>query len=242
MRNEANVRAEGLAALEQAIGYRFYDRSLLAQALCHSSYANEAADGAIESNERLEFLGDAVLELAITSLIFERCTRCGEGQLTTLRANLVRTETLAQMARRIGLGAHLLLGKGAEKNGERENDSVLEDAFEAMLGAVFLDGTAAAARKVVRLLFSDTVEEQLRLIWGGERFYDYKTTLQIELQRDGSRVIRYETIDESGPDHDKTFRVRVLVGGDVLGEGEGKTKKRAEQHAAKMALEGIGCI
>ncbi|MDR1797637.1 MAG: ribonuclease III [Clostridiales Family XIII bacterium] len=232
------------AELEESLGYVFFDRALLERAFCHSSFANEAADEAIRSNEQLEFLGDAVLELAVTSLIYERSARYGysEGILTAVRAQLVRTSSLAAMARKLGLGRWLKLGRGAEKNGERENDTVLEDTFEALVGAIYLDGTAAHARLIVRRLFEAPVDAELRTLGAGERYFDYKTTLQIELQRGGVANIRYETVSESGPDHDKTFVVHVLLDGEWLGEGKGKTKKTAEQAAAKAALQSIGIV
>jgi ribonuclease-3 len=231
-----------LAALEENIGYRFSDRSLLVQALRHASHVNESGDDSLSSNERLEFLGDAALGFVVAALLYEQCAAYGEGSLTTLRAKLVRTESLAEMARRIDLGRFLLLGKGAEKNGERQNDTVLENAFEAVVGAVYLDGTAAAAHTVVRNLFLGKLKYELGRIRADRSFYDYKTTLQIELQRDGAAEIRYETVSETGPDHNKTFCVRVCLNGETLGEGEGKTKKSAEQNAAKIALEEMACI
>ncbi|MDR1816030.1 MAG: ribonuclease III [Clostridiales Family XIII bacterium] len=230
---------EQLTAFEERLGYAFCDRELLKRALRHSSYVNEIGGAGLESNERLEFLGDAVLECTVTALLFERGSGYSEGVLTAVRARLVRTDSLARMARRLGLGGLLLLGRGAERGGERDNDTVLEDAFEALIGAVFLDGTAALAQRVVRRLFTDEVDGQIRHIAHGERYFDYKTTLQIELQRGGAADIRYETVSESGPDHDKTFVVRVLHNGRPLGEGTGKTKKAAEQAAAEQALGGL---
>ena len=230
---------QDFSALEERIGYRFSDTALLARALSHTSWVNESADSAARSNESLEFLGDAVLELGVSALIYERCEGFGEGAMTTLRARLVRSESLASMARRLDLGAFLRLGVGAERGGERENDSVLEDAFEALLGAIFLDGGAEAARHAVRRLFEAEVEAQASRLSVGGTMYDYKTLLQIELQKSGPVDIRYETLSEAGPDHDKTFTVRVSAHGAPLGEGSGRTKKAAEQAAAQAALQDI---
>ncbi|MDR3304513.1 MAG: ribonuclease III [Clostridiales Family XIII bacterium] len=235
-------RDADLSELENRLEYTFADRGLLERALCHASYINEAGGADSDSNERLEFLGDAVLGLGIAAYLYEKAPKVGEGKLTAMRAGLVRSDSLADLAREIDLGRYLRLGKGAEKNGERENGSVLEDAFEAVMGAVYLDGGASESRRVVRRIFTEKLDEQLRAAYGGENYYDYKTNLQIELQRNGCAEIRYETVSESGPDHSKTFCVRVSSGGAALGEGEGKTKKHAEQHAAKMALEALGCI
>jgi len=227
-----------IAILEARLGYSFCDRTLLERALCHTSYINENPGERGTSNERLEFLGDAVVELGVTTLIYNECDRFSEGKMTALRAKLVRTESLAHIARKIGLGEFLKLGKGADRSGERENDTVLENAFEAVMGAVFLDGTAAAARRVIREIFLPELEEQIDGQEVTGDIYDYKTRLQIELQRGGAARIHYKIVSESGPDHDKTFRVRV-EGGSFSGEGEGKTKKAAEQNAAKAALESI---
>jgi len=227
------------SALEARIGYRFSDPALLARALSHTSWVNESSDPEERSNETLEFLGDAVLELGVSALIYERCEGLGEGVMTTLRARLVRSESLASMARMLDLGAFLRLGVGAERGGERENDSVLEDAFEALLGAIYLDGGAEAARFAVRRLFETEIEAQASRLSGGGSIHDYKTLLQIELQKSGPVEIRYETLSEEGPDHGKTFTVRVSANGVPLGEGSGRTKKAAEQAAAQAALRDI---
>ncbi|MCL2492993.1 MAG: ribonuclease III [Clostridiales bacterium] len=240
------------SALEERIGYRFSDPALLERALSHTSWVNESSDPAARSNETLEFLGDAVLELGVSALLYERCeteTAAGdglpptdrpplnsEGVMTALRARLVCTESLASLARRLGLGAFLRLGVGAERGGERENASVLEDAFEALLGAVYLDGGEEAASRTVRRLFASEVEAQAAQLSGGGSVYDYKTLLQIRLQENGPIEIRYEMVSEEGPDHDKTFMVRVSANGVPLGEGSGRTKKAAEQAAAQAAL------
>ena len=219
--------------LEAIIGYTFRNADLLNEALTHSSYANEQGGGSC-SNERLEFLGDAVTGLEVALLIYENGPGLSEGQMTAARASLVNTEGLSNAAKSIELGKYLYLGVGAEKTGVRENDSVLENAFEALMGAVFLDGGSEAARGVLRELFKETAL--------GIFDADYKSRLQEELQKKGATDIRYIIKEDSGPDHDKWFRATVEAGGRELGEGTGRTKKNAEKMAAKMALEELKCI
>jgi len=231
-----------LSELEARIGYTFRDAGLLEKALIHSSYANEQAPPAPESNERLEFLGDAVTGLEIALLIYENGPDMNEGQMTSVRSSLVRTEGLAAVAREIGLGDYLLLGVGAEKTGVRGNDTVLENAFEALTAAVFLDGGHGAAREVIRWLFTDAVFEKIRVFTGDRFDTDYKSRLLEEVQKNGMDGIRYELKSESGPDHDKTFCVAVICGDKEYGAGTGKTKKYAENMAAKRALEDMKCI
>ena len=232
----------GRSELEARIGYIFKDAELLENALTHSSYANEQGEAGPESNERLEFLGDAVTGLETALLIFEKGPDMGEGQMTAVRAALVRTEGLAAAARTIDLGDCLLLGIGAEKTGLRENDAVLENAFEALVAAVYLDGGQEAARRVIRGLFASEAEAKIRVFSDDKFDTDYKSRLQEELQKNGAASIRYKLKSASGPDHDKTFRVSVVCGGGEIGEGTGKTKKSAEQMAAKRALEELKCI
>jgi ribonuclease-3 len=233
---------EALTEIQSRLGYDFRDPALLTMALTHSSYTNEVGIRHADSNERLEFLGDAVTGLGVAAMIFERFPRMTEGRMSALRANLVKSDTLAGLARNLGLGAGLRLGVGADKTGLRDHDSVLEDAFEAVMGAIFLDGGAAAVGAAVRSLFSERLDEQAALLARGNSIDDYKTMLQIEIQKNGAANIRYATIAESGLDHEKKFHVAVHVGEERLGEGSGKTKKEAEKMAAKMALEGLGCI
>ena len=228
------------AELENKIGYKFQNAALLETALTHSSYANEQ-DEDIESNERLEFLGDAVMGVEIAILMFEAAAHLSEGQMTTARASLVRSEGLAGMARQIGLGECLRLGVGAERTGVRDSDAVIEGAFEALIAAVYLDGGPESARRVIRLLFSEAVRKRLLSYSGDDLRMDYKSRLQVELQKKGPVDIRYVLLKESGPDHNKRFRVSVMSKGLVLGTGEGKTKKIAEKMAAKNALEGSNC-
>ena len=214
--------------LEEIIGYHFKNKHYLTQALTHSSYANEKKLGKLGSNERLEFLGDAVLELISSDYLYARFTQIPEGELTKKRASLVCEPSLAYCAREFGLPQFLLLGKGEDMTGGRNRDSIVSDATEALLGAIYLDGGFANAKEfVLRFIMTDIENKQL--------FYDSKTILQ-ELIQGKHEQLSYELIDESGPDHDKQFTVAVLVDGERVSEGEGHTKKAAEQQAAYQAL------
>jgi len=230
------------AELEERIGYTFQDAKLLENALIHTTYANEKGDDSLKSNERLEFLGDAVTGLEVALLVFEEGPDMSEGQMTKVRASLVCREGLAAVARGIALGKYLLLGVGAIRTGVRENDTVLENAFEALVAAVFLDGGPEAARGMIRKLFTDAVREKI-LVFADDRFdTDYKSRLQEEMQKKGAAEIRYELKGESGPPHDKMFYISVVCGKREYGFGAGKTKKLAENMAAKKALEELKCI
>jgi ribonuclease-3 len=222
--------------LEDRLGHRFRDRSLLATALRHASFVNESGDDSIESNERLEFLGDAVVEICVTSIIFEKAPHLYEGTMTPIRAALVCTESLSAEASRLGIGDFLELGKGAEKQGERQNPALLEDAFEAVAGALFLDGGFDVAMAFMTEVFSKKAESYIAGV-AIDGFFDHKSKFQQVMQQKGETDIRYRTIAEEGPDHAKSFKVVVSVAGTEFGEGEGKTKKSAEQEAAKAALE-----
>ena len=235
-------RPEDFSELESKIDYRFKNPGLLETALTHTSFANEKAGDKTESYERLEFLGDAVMGLEVALLIFEMDEEFTEGQMTSLRSAMVRTEGLAEIARKIELGKYIRLGVGADRMDVRENSTMLEDVFESLIAAVFLDGGTDAARKTVRKLFLPEIEKILNGISGKDLFTDYKSQLQTFLQKGGYADIRYELLDERGPDHDKSFRVSVIYDGRMLGTGSGKTKKHAEKMAAKMALEEFKCI
>ena len=215
--------------LETICGHAFRDPSLLHKAMTHTSYANENRTGHAGSNERLEFLGDAVLELISSEYLCERYPEMPEGDLTRLRASLVCEPTLAMDAREIGLPAYLLLGKGEEQTGGRQRDSIVSDALEALIGAIYRDGGLEKARSfVLRTVLNDIGHKRL--------FSDSKTILQEHLQRKDGDVIRYELVSESGPSHDRLFTMRVCLGEEVLGEGDGRSKKAAEQKAAYQAL------
>ncbi len=218
----------GEGALEERLGYLFARKALLEQALCHRS-----SDGRVGAqNERLEFLGDAVVQIVVSDLLFRRWPEADEGALSRRRAALVNARVLAEKARSLRLGLALRLGRGEEKTGGREKDSILAGALEAVLGAVFLDGGFAAAQDVGRRLFETDVAEPI----GGEQG-DFKTRLQEIAQERLRSAPAYELLRASGPDHAKEFEVRVSLGGEVLGVGVGPSKKRAEQAAARAALE-----
>jgi ribonuclease-3 len=220
--------------LEKRIGYKFKNPELLLNALTHSSYANENR-GRISDNERLEFLGDAVLGLVIADYLYRLFEEHKEGDLTKIRASIVSEEPLSLIARDIGLGQFLLLGKGEANTGGRDRDSVLADAVEAVIGAVYLEAGINQAKELIIGLFSSLMEKSFQ----GKGFQDYKTNLQEMLQAKGEEEIVYRVIKESGPDHNKEFVVEVLCGRRVKGRGKGKSKKEAEQRAAKEALEKI---
>lgn len=221
--------SEKLAELERVIGYEFKEKELLELAMTHSSYANDVRRGEKRDNERLEFLGDAVLELSSSEILFHTYKEKPEGELTRLRASLVCEPTLAECARQIEIGKYLLLSHGEERTGGRERDSVTSDAFEALIGAIYLDGGYAPAKQFVeKYVFNDIEKKHL--------FYDSKTILQEILQKDFKERVEYVLTGESGPDHDKHFRVDAVFHGEVMGSGEGKTKKRAEQQAAYQAI------
>ena len=214
--------------LEEIIGYHFKNKHYLTQALTHSSYANEKKLGKLGSNERLEFLGDAVLELISSDYLYARFTQIPEGELTKKRASLVCEPSLAYCAREFGLPQFLLLGKGEDMTGGRNRDSIVSDATEALLGAIYLDGGFANAKEfVLNFILNDIEHKQL--------FYDSKTILQ-EVVRGEHEQLTYVLTDESGPDHNKSFTVRACIGERVIGSGTGHTKKAAEQEAAYQAL------
>ena len=219
--------------LEKKIGYKFKNPDLLLNALTHSSYANE--NRGISDNERLEFLGDAVLGLVIADYLYRLFEEHKEGDLTKIRASIVSEGPLSQIARDIGLGRFLLLGKGEAISGGRDRDSVLADALEAVIGAVYLEAGINQAKELIIGLFSSLMENSFQ----GKGFQDYKTNLQEVLQAMGEEEIVYRVIKETGPDHDKEFVIEVLCGRRVIGRGKGKSKKEAEQRAAKEALGNI---
>ena len=219
-----------LKALEARIGYEFKNRNLLILALTHSSYANEKKLGKVGCNERLEFLGDAVLELISSDFLYKKYTQIPEGELTKKRASLVCEPSLAYCAREFGLPEFLLLGKGENMTGGRNRDSIVSDATEALLGAIYLDGGFSKAKKfVLNFILNDIEHKQL--------FYDSKTILQEIVQEKGLQPIEYVLTGEEGPDHDKCFTVVVQVNGQVVGNGTGHTKKAAEQAAAYQAIQ-----
>jgi len=217
--------------LETAIGYKFQNISLLQNALTHSSYANERWHNSLLSNERLEFLGDSVLGMLVADYLYRTFPDRPEGELTRMRADMVCETTLASAANRIGLGEHLLLGHGEERFGGRTRESILADAMESVIAASFLDGGIEAALKIVQQFI--LVEVPVTKLHNA----DYKTALQELVQQKKNQVLSYTLVGQSGPDHDKQFEVEVSLNGTVVGEGSGRSKKRAEQDAARAAIE-----
>ena len=217
--------------LETAIGYRFKNISLLQNALTHSSYANERWHNSLLSNERLEFLGDSVLGMLVAEYLYHNFPNRPEGGLTRMRADMVCEQTLASAANRIGIGEHLLLGHGEEQGGGRKRNSILADAMESVIAACFLDGGMEAALKVVQQFI--LVEVPVTKLHNA----DYKTKLQELVQQKKNQTLSYKLVGQSGPDHDKKFDVEVSLNGQVVGCGSGSSKKRAEQMAARAAIE-----
>ena len=220
---------ELLEELQDKIGYRFQNTELLKQALTHSSFANEQKINKLKDYERLEFLGDAVLELVSSEFLFRENPQMPEGQLTKLRASMVCEPALAYCAKDIDLGSYILLGRGEEYTGGRFRSSITSDVMEAIIGAIFLDGGIENAKKhIYRFILSDLENKIL--------FLDSKTILQEEIQKKKDAQLRYELIGESGPDHNKQFTVDAYLNDVLIGSGTGRTKKAAEQQAAYEAL------
>ena len=219
--------------LETALGYRFSNITLLQNALTHSSYANERWHNSLLSNERLEFLGDTVLGMLVAEYLYRSFPDRTEGELTRMRADMVCEKTLADVANAIGLGDHLLLGHGEDRLGGRTRDSILADAVESIIAASFLDGGLSAALGIVRRFILVKVPvKKLHNV-------DYKTLLQELVQQKKNQVLSYELTAETGPDHDKRFDVEVSLNGRVVGTGFGTSKKRAEQDAARAAIDAL---
>lgn len=215
--------------LQQVIGYEFKQKRLLIQALTHSSYANERRMKKHSDNERLEFLGDAVLEIISSEYLYNHFPELPEGELTKMRASLVCEPTLAFCTKDMQLGDYLLLGRGEERTGGRERNSILSDTLEAVIGAIYLDGGFASAKEfILKFILTDIAHKQL--------FYDSKTILQETVQGRGMGDLSYQLIGENGPDHDKVFTIELCIGGKSVSTGEGHTKKAAEQEAAYNAL------
>ena len=220
--------------IEKNLGYEFKNIKILENALTHSSYANEVRNGQT-SNERLEFLGDSVLSLIVSDYIFKEFKKIPEGELTKIRASLVCEKSLCGFSRALEIGNYLRLGKGEDSNGGRERNSILADAFEAVLAAIYLDGGIEPAKNLVMRFVLPELKNT-----GEETFKDYKTVLQEIIQQNPEENVSYILTGESGPDHDKIFEVEVHLNSNVIGKGVGKNKKQAEQMAAKQALELMG--
>lgn len=219
--------------LENKIEYCFKDKSLLKEALTHSSYANERQDGS-HCNERMEFLGDAVLSIVSAQFLYEKFPNMPEGKLSKLRSSLVCTQSLSSFAREIELGQHLLLGKGEAASGGADRDSILENAFEALIAAIYLDGGMEPAKKHILRFLSREIDSK------HTNFRDYKSALQEIVQQNPDEVLNYVLVGESGLDHDKRFEAEVHLNSNIIGKGIGRTKKQSEQEAAKEALKLMG--
>lgn len=219
--------------LERKLNYTFRDPALLAEALSHSSYANEHRAEKLNSNERLEFLGDSVLGFVTAEFLFAKHPDMPEGDLTRIRAALVCEQSLYEVAQQLQLGQYLRLGRGEEAGGGRNRTSILADAMEAVFAAVYLDGGIGEASQLIHRVLLDVEKESVV----EERRKDFKTALQELVQRQADQVLTYRMIGEQGPDHAKIFSAEVLLNGDRLGTGEGRSKKEAEQAAAKSALQ-----
>ena len=217
--------------LEAALGYKFRDITLLQNALTHSSYANERWHNSLLSTERLEFLGDSILGMVVAAYLYHHFPDRPEGELTRMRADMVCETSLAVIANRLDLGTHLLLGHGEERFGGRNRASILADAVESVIAASYLDGGMEAAKGIIqRFVLCNVPVSKLQNT-------DYKTALQELVQQKKNQILCYRLVGESGPDHDKVFTAQVLLNDQVVGEGTGSSKKRAEQDAARVALE-----
>ncbi len=222
--------------LQARIEYRFRDRGLLEHALTHKSRAAEDASGGVADNESLEFLGDAVLGLVVADVLFRQYPDYNEGQKSKIKAAVVSTQSLARHAEAMGLGDHLILGRGEEKTGGRFKQALLADAYEALIAAIYLDGGLEAAETFLRRELKESIDAgHVQTI-----ARDYKSALQERLQALGRGLPEYRVSSEAGPDHRKLFNIEVVAGGEVLGAGTGKAKKEAEQEAARLALEKLG--
>ncbi len=223
-----------LNKLEKEMGYDFKDLSLLQTALTHSSFANEAKDD-IKCNERLEFLGDAVLSMVVSDYIFSHCPSFPEGDLTKLRASLVCEKTLCEFSQSLKVGEFLRLSKGEMNSDGNKRPSILADAFEAIIAAIYLDGGIESARKFILQFVIPLIKDPRP-----RKFKDYKTTLQEIIQKNKGETVSYNLVEETGPDHNKHFVVEVCLNNNVVGRGGGRNKKAAEQQAAREALELMG--
>ncbi len=234
--NISERHLEMLDEFEGLIGYEFKNKELLFEALTHSSYANESKHQ-YKSNERLEFLGDSVLSIVVSEHIFEEYTDLPEGELSKTRATLVCEKSLAGFAKEINLGDYIIFGKGEQLNGGKERPSIVSDAFEAVIAAIYLDGGfEAAKRHIMRFMPKDIRSAVVKA------YDDYKTVLQEIIQKNPEEAVEYRLVGESGPAHSKQFTVQVMLNSNVIGTGTASSKKHAEQLAAKEALELMGAI
>ena len=221
--------------LQNKIGYQFKNPALLNEALTHSSYANEHKSQHIKYNERLEFLGDSVLSIVVSDYIYKNCPELPEGELTKLRASMVCEKSLYEFAKKIDLGKYLILSKGERNNGGADRPSILSDAFEALIAAIYIDGGITPASKHILNFVIPAIKNSKK-----KKINDYKTTLQEIIQKNPGEKLEYVLVKESGPDHNKHFVVEVHLNSNVIGKGGGRSKKEAEQQAAREALELMG--
>jgi ribonuclease-3 len=229
-------RKERLAELERKIGYCFNKKYLLNRAVTHSSYANQLGLPYVEHNERLEFLGDSVLSMIVSQYIFRNCKDLAEGQLTRIRANIVCEQSLYEAADKINLGRFLLISKGEEMTGGRTRISILADAFEAIIAAIYLDGGINKAKPFVLNNLKNIIKQAIQ----NKIISDYKSFIQEYLQKSNQGKISYKLLSEAGPDHSKIFEMAIMLDDRVLGSGSGNSKKEAQQAAAKDAIEKLG--
>lgn len=234
MRN-LEVIIKRISEFEKIIEYTFEKKESILLALTHSSYANENKHMNLSSNERIEFLGDSVLNIIISENIYLNYPELPEGEMTKVRASIVCETTLSKCAKKLKLGQLLFMGKGEELTGGRDRISILSDAYEALIGAIYLDGGYNKARDFVYSQMNSIIRDSVK----GNLLLDYKTELQEIVQKNNDNLISYEIVNEKGPDHNKIFLSHVKLGDNVVGRGEGKTKKEAEQNAAKAALNNI---
>ena len=230
-----DITKDYTSVFEKVLNYDFNNKQLLIESLTHSSYANENKKLNVKYNERLEFLGDSVLGIIISHFLFTSQKDLPEGELTKIRANIVCEESLNEVGKKLNLGKFLLLGKGEEVTGGRDRTSILADAVEAIIGAIYLDSGLENTTNMVMHFFEEIINDSIK----GKIFRDYKTHLQEILQSKNAQKISYNVIEEIGPDHNKKFVIEVKLGTQVLGVGDGKSKKEAEQKAAKEALKKV---
>lgn len=234
-KNKKYISTQALEELEGIIGYKFQTIGVLQEAVTHSSFANENRNQQMKDNERLEFLGDAILDLIVSEYLFKKHPDMPEGDLSKIRASIVCEASLAKVARENALGQYILLGKGEEITGGRQRASILADMFEAITGAIFVDGEFEDVRQFI----TKTLVQSVDHLSIEDLYTDYKTLLQENIQKESTMPIRYEVVEEKGPDHDKDFYVEVSHGEVCLGRGIGKSKKEAEQNAARVAIKNL---
>ncbi len=233
MNNNPKYETSNISTLEKRINYVFKDKNTVLTAITHSSYANEKKARKLKYNERIEFLGDSVLGLTISEHLYKKYPELPEGELTVTRSKIVCESSLSRCATDIGLGELLLLGRGEELSGGRTKSSILSDAYESLIGAIYIDGGLEVAKEFIMKHMDDIIKSSMQ----GKLFYDYKTQLQEKIQQKGEQQITYTVVDEKGPDHNKIFITQIQINGLVCGQGSGRSKKESEQNAAKDALD-----